>query len=130
MIFGGGSSQVRFHMVCAWVYIASFISRLGPVDSQKSRYKLPFAFFPQYDPQRRICVDSGVGQSIVSGLFCAPFIYSLYERNQLWAITAMIGAALCGVVLIVIGIVALNPVCRPHLDRVSFRILVWALAAK
>ncbi|KAJ7785438.1 hypothetical protein B0H14DRAFT_3506912 [Mycena olivaceomarginata] len=51
------------------------------------------------------------------------------QSNQLWAITAMIGAALCGVVLIVIGIVALNPVCRPHLDRVSFRILVWALAA-
>ncbi|KAJ6583489.1 hypothetical protein DFH09DRAFT_1435958 [Mycena vulgaris] len=49
--------------------------------------------------------------------------------NQLWAITAMVGAALCGAVLIAIGIVALNPVSRPHLDRVSFRILVWALAA-
>ncbi|KAJ7196631.1 hypothetical protein GGX14DRAFT_403093 [Mycena pura] len=49
--------------------------------------------------------------------------------NQLWAITAMIGAALCGKVLVVIGIVAMNPVSRPHLDRVSFRILVWALLA-
>ncbi|KAJ7582057.1 hypothetical protein C8J56DRAFT_243398 [Mycena floridula] len=49
--------------------------------------------------------------------------------NQLWAITAMVGAALCGAVLLVIGIVALNPVSRPHLDRVSFRILVCALLA-
>ncbi|KAJ7779698.1 hypothetical protein B0H16DRAFT_1829930 [Mycena metata] len=49
--------------------------------------------------------------------------------NQLWAVTAMIGAAFCGAVLIVIGIVATNPVSRQHLDRVSFRILVWALAA-
>ncbi|KAJ7091305.1 hypothetical protein C8R43DRAFT_1142035 [Mycena crocata] len=49
--------------------------------------------------------------------------------NQLWAITAMIGAAFCGAVLIIIGIVAMNPVSRPHLDRVSFRILVCALLA-
>ncbi|KAJ7657257.1 hypothetical protein DFH06DRAFT_1131767 [Mycena polygramma] len=51
------------------------------------------------------------------------------QSNQLWAITAIVGAVLCGVVLIVIGIVAMNPVSRSHLDRVSFRILVWALAA-
>ncbi|KAJ7659149.1 hypothetical protein DFH06DRAFT_1195151 [Mycena polygramma] len=51
------------------------------------------------------------------------------ESNQLWAITAIVGAVLCGVVLIVIGIVAMNPVSRTHLDRVSFRILVWALVA-
>ncbi|KAJ7458751.1 hypothetical protein B0H11DRAFT_2242806 [Mycena galericulata] len=49
--------------------------------------------------------------------------------NQLWAITAIVGAALCGAVLIAIGIIALNPVSRPHLDRVSFRILVCALVA-
>ncbi|KAJ7171316.1 hypothetical protein C8R46DRAFT_1190684 [Mycena filopes] len=49
--------------------------------------------------------------------------------NQLWAVTAIIGAVLCGVVLLVIGIVATNPASRQHLDRVSFRILVWALAA-
>ncbi|KAJ7176998.1 hypothetical protein C8R46DRAFT_989178 [Mycena filopes] len=49
--------------------------------------------------------------------------------NQLWAITAIVGASLCGAVLIIIGIAALNPVSRPHLDRVSFRILVWALLA-
>jgi hypothetical protein len=42
----------------------------------------------------------------------------------------MVGAALCGQVLIVIGIIAMNPISRPHLDRVSFRILVWALLAK
>ncbi|KAJ7323990.1 hypothetical protein DFH08DRAFT_640179, partial [Mycena albidolilacea] len=43
--------------------------------------------------------------------------------NQLWAITAIAGAALCAQVLVVIGIVAMNPVSRPHLDKVSFRIL-------
>jgi hypothetical protein len=54
----------------------------------------------------------------------------LHSSNQLWAITAIVGAVLCGVVLLVIGIVALNPGSRIHLDRVSFRILVFALAAK
>ncbi|KAJ7822637.1 hypothetical protein B0H14DRAFT_3470618 [Mycena olivaceomarginata] len=49
--------------------------------------------------------------------------------NQLWAITGMVGAALCGAVLVVIGVVALNPISRPHLDRVSFRILVCTLLA-
>ncbi|KAF8215413.1 hypothetical protein K438DRAFT_776011 [Mycena galopus ATCC 62051] len=49
--------------------------------------------------------------------------------NQLWEVTAIVGAALCGAVLIGIGILAMNPVSRPHLDRVSFRILVLALAA-
>ncbi|KAJ7864078.1 hypothetical protein B0H13DRAFT_2353853 [Mycena leptocephala] len=61
------------------------------------------------------------------GFAWTPALVTL--SNQLWAITAIIGAALCGAVLVVIGIVALNPVCRPHLDRVSFRVLVWALAA-
>ncbi|KAK7038594.1 hypothetical protein R3P38DRAFT_2906648 [Favolaschia claudopus] len=49
--------------------------------------------------------------------------------NQLWAITASVGAALCGTVLLVIAILALNPVSRQFLDRVSFRILVWTLVA-
>ncbi|KAJ6496317.1 hypothetical protein C8R45DRAFT_866247 [Mycena sanguinolenta] len=49
--------------------------------------------------------------------------------NQLWAITAMVGAAMCGAVLLVIAMVTLNPACRPHLDRVSFRILVCTLLA-
>ncbi|KAF8178199.1 hypothetical protein K438DRAFT_1464162, partial [Mycena galopus ATCC 62051] len=49
--------------------------------------------------------------------------------NRVWTITSLVGAALCGAVLIVIGIVALKPHCRPHLDRVSFRILVCALVA-
>ncbi|KAK6983947.1 hypothetical protein R3P38DRAFT_3108578 [Favolaschia claudopus] len=49
--------------------------------------------------------------------------------NQLWAITASVGAALCGTVLLVIAILALNPVSRQFLDRVSFRILVWTLFA-
>ncbi|KAJ7241306.1 hypothetical protein B0H12DRAFT_1024172, partial [Mycena haematopus] len=49
--------------------------------------------------------------------------------NQLWAVTAMVGAALCGTVLLIIALVALNPACRPHLDRVSFRILMCTLLA-
>ncbi|KAJ7476398.1 hypothetical protein B0H11DRAFT_1810087 [Mycena galericulata] len=49
--------------------------------------------------------------------------------NRVWAVTSLVGAALCGTVLIVIGIVALKPRCRPLLDRVSFRILVCALVA-
>ncbi|KAJ7263486.1 hypothetical protein C8J57DRAFT_1333658 [Mycena rebaudengoi] len=49
--------------------------------------------------------------------------------NRVWAMTSLVGAALCGAVLVVIGVVALNPRCRAHLDRVSFRILVCALLA-
>ncbi|KAJ6589501.1 hypothetical protein B0H19DRAFT_238379 [Mycena capillaripes] len=65
--------------------------------------------------------------SYSDGFAWTPALVNL--SNQLWAVTAIIGAVLCGVVLIGIGILAMNPVCRPHLDRVSFRILVWALAA-
>ncbi|KAJ6538118.1 hypothetical protein B0H19DRAFT_1270483 [Mycena capillaripes] len=61
------------------------------------------------------------------GFVWTPELVNL--SNQLWAITAMVGAALCAVVLIVIGIVALSPAARPHLDRVSFRILMCTLAA-
>ncbi|KAJ6566242.1 hypothetical protein B0H19DRAFT_1137224 [Mycena capillaripes] len=59
--------------------------------------------------------------------FWTPELVNL--SNQLWAMTSLVGAALCGAVLLVIGILALNPLCRPHLDRVSFRILVCALLA-
>ena len=37
---------------------------------------------------------------------------------------------MCFVVLTVIGLVALHPDARRHLDRVSFRIVVYALFAK
>ncbi|KAJ4466762.1 hypothetical protein J3R30DRAFT_3583500 [Lentinula aciculospora] len=48
--------------------------------------------------------------------------------NHLWMFTSIIGASMCFVVLILICSIALHPVSRPHLDRVSFRILAFALA--
>ncbi|KAF8140915.1 hypothetical protein K438DRAFT_1636712 [Mycena galopus ATCC 62051] len=70
-----------------------------------------------------------VNISCVSTLNPKIFAHHIAGSNQLWAITGMVGAALCGSVLVVIGVVALNPVSRPHLDRVSFRILVYTLLA-
>jgi hypothetical protein len=77
-------------------------------------------------------VDSGAGEYIVRVNALNPMIFAhrIAGSNQLWAITGMVGAALCGAVLVVIGVVALNPISRPHLDRVSFRILVCTLLAK
>ncbi|ESK88322.1 hypothetical protein Moror_14844 [Moniliophthora roreri MCA 2997] len=39
------------------------------------------------------------------------------------------GAILCFIILAMIGIAGLHPVSKPHLDRVSFRILIYALVA-
>ncbi|THU96007.1 hypothetical protein K435DRAFT_797696 [Dendrothele bispora CBS 962.96] len=49
--------------------------------------------------------------------------------NQLWAVTSAVGAGLCFLVLVMIFVVWLHPKSRPCLDRVSWRIVVWALAA-
>ncbi|THU82641.1 hypothetical protein K435DRAFT_808119 [Dendrothele bispora CBS 962.96] len=49
--------------------------------------------------------------------------------NQLWAVTSAVGASLCFVVLVMSSVVWLHPKSRPCLDRVSWRIVVWALAA-
>jgi hypothetical protein len=53
-----------------------------------------------------------------------------HARNNLWAITSAIGAVLCFIVLLVICVVAIHPRSRTKLDRVSFRIVVYALIAK
>lgn len=45
-------------------------------------------------------------------------------------VTSVVGACSCFVVLLVIGLVSLNRNTRRHLDRVSFRIVVYALATK
>ncbi|KAJ8503006.1 hypothetical protein ONZ45_g11232 [Pleurotus djamor] len=49
--------------------------------------------------------------------------------NNLWAIPSAVGGGLCGLVLIIILSVLLHRKARSHLDRVSFRIVIYALAA-
>ncbi|KAI0685276.1 hypothetical protein BC835DRAFT_533554 [Cytidiella melzeri] len=49
--------------------------------------------------------------------------------NHLWAVTSAVGAVLCFIVLVVIFVFSLHPSSRVHLDRVSFRLLKWALIA-
>ncbi|KAI0338337.1 hypothetical protein BDW22DRAFT_706151 [Trametopsis cervina] len=49
--------------------------------------------------------------------------------NQLWAVTSAVGAVLCFLVLIVIFGLGFHRSSRVHLDRVSFRLLKWALVA-
>ncbi|KAJ3827101.1 hypothetical protein F5880DRAFT_1540058 [Lentinula raphanica] len=49
--------------------------------------------------------------------------------NLLWAVTSAVGAGLCFFVLLAIGTVWSHPTSRPHLDRVSFRIVTIALFA-
>ena len=59
------------------------------------------------------------------------FNWSLTDcRNQLWAVTSAVGAVLCFLVLLVVGFVWLHQPSRHHLDRVSFRIVMYALVAK
>ncbi|KAE9400109.1 hypothetical protein BT96DRAFT_919660 [Gymnopus androsaceus JB14] len=49
--------------------------------------------------------------------------------NLTWAVTSSIGACLCFLVLLVIGAVWLHPKSRPHLDRVSFRNLIFGISS-
>ncbi|KAK0201980.1 hypothetical protein DFS33DRAFT_1037060 [Desarmillaria ectypa] len=49
--------------------------------------------------------------------------------NLLWAVTSSLGAGLCFLVLLVIAVVMIHPVSRHQLDRVSFRIMIYALIA-
>jgi hypothetical protein len=51
-------------------------------------------------------------------------------RNQLWAVTSAVGAVLCFFVVLVIFGLGFHRSSRVHLDRVSFRVLKWALVAK
>ncbi|THU85530.1 hypothetical protein K435DRAFT_805796 [Dendrothele bispora CBS 962.96] len=48
-------------------------------------------------------------------------------QTSIWIITSIVGACMCFIMLVVIGLVALRPVSRHHLDRVSFRIIVYVL---
>ncbi|KAJ8481405.1 hypothetical protein ONZ45_g15322 [Pleurotus djamor] len=49
--------------------------------------------------------------------------------NAIWAYTSAAGAGVCFLVLLVIGTVSLHLKARAHLDRVSFRIVAYALIA-
>ncbi|KIY65767.1 hypothetical protein CYLTODRAFT_424065 [Cylindrobasidium torrendii FP15055 ss-10] len=48
---------------------------------------------------------------------------------KLWAYSSFVGGGLCALVLLIIGAVLLHPESRKHLDRVSFRVMAWALLA-
>ncbi|KAK7031304.1 hypothetical protein VNI00_013559 [Paramarasmius palmivorus] len=49
--------------------------------------------------------------------------------NKAWYIPALIGSAFCFVILSTIAVLAAHPLSRAHLDRVSFRIMAYALVA-
>ncbi|KAF7341484.1 hypothetical protein MVEN_01885800 [Mycena venus] len=115
--------------------VTTYDFRFDFLTSQQSlvRYKvfrliiwLPFCTIPPLASRSPFTLEA-TGMAYTDGFVWTPALVNL--SNQLWAITAMVGAALCGAVLIIIGLVALSPVSRPHLDRVSFRILVWTLVA-
>ncbi|KAK6987724.1 hypothetical protein R3P38DRAFT_328994 [Favolaschia claudopus] len=50
-------------------------------------------------------------------------------RNNLWAVTSAVGAGICFLVLLVIAAVWSYPKSRAHLDRVSFRVVVYVVFA-
>ncbi|KAK7030181.1 hypothetical protein R3P38DRAFT_3266949 [Favolaschia claudopus] len=49
--------------------------------------------------------------------------------NNLWAVTSAVGAGICFLVLLVIAAVWSYPKSRAHLDRVSFRVVVYVVFA-
>ena len=55
---------------------------------------------------------------------------SLTSRNLLWAVTSGVGCGVCFLVLSVIAVAMIHPASKHQLDRVSFRIMIYALAAK
>ncbi|KAJ3739087.1 hypothetical protein DFH05DRAFT_1407764 [Lentinula detonsa] len=56
-------------------------------------------------------------------------MFPAITSNLLWAVTSAVGAGLCFLVLLAISAVWWHPTSRPHLDRVSFRIVMIALFA-
>lgn len=52
------------------------------------------------------------------------------SSNRLWAVTSTVGAGVCCLVLLCAVVVSQHKPSRHHLDRVSFRIVMYALAAK
>lgn len=50
--------------------------------------------------------------------------------NQLWAVTSAVGAGLCFLALVVIAALYAHSASRAHLDRVSFRLMIYSLIAK
>ncbi|THU85529.1 hypothetical protein K435DRAFT_869151 [Dendrothele bispora CBS 962.96] len=60
-------------------------------------------------------------------MFTEDMVQTSYK---IWIITSIVGACMCFIMLVVIGLVALCPVSRHHLDRVSFRIVVYVLLTK
>ncbi|KAJ7348591.1 hypothetical protein DFH08DRAFT_779030 [Mycena albidolilacea] len=49
--------------------------------------------------------------------------------NNLWAVTSAVGAGLCFLVLVIIAAVWSYPKSRAHLDRVSFRVVIYVVFA-
>ncbi|KAF7376978.1 hypothetical protein MSAN_00115700 [Mycena sanguinolenta] len=49
--------------------------------------------------------------------------------NNLWAVTSAVGAGLCFLVLVIIAAVWSYPRSRAHLDRVSFRVVIYVVFA-
>ncbi|KAJ7806781.1 hypothetical protein B0H14DRAFT_2301779, partial [Mycena olivaceomarginata] len=49
--------------------------------------------------------------------------------NNLWAVTSAVGAGLCFLILVIIAAVWSYPKSRAHLDRVSFRIVIYVVFA-
>ncbi|KZV77352.1 hypothetical protein PENSPDRAFT_182931 [Peniophora sp. CONT] len=61
----------------------------------------------------------------------APYFTSdgvrAHISNELWAVTAAVGACLCFPVLVVIAAMYSYSGSRAHLDRVSFRLILYSL---
>ncbi|KAJ7890113.1 hypothetical protein B0H14DRAFT_2336512, partial [Mycena olivaceomarginata] len=49
--------------------------------------------------------------------------------NNLWAVTSAVGAGFCFLVLVIIAAVWSYPKSRAHLDRVSFRVVIYVVFA-
>ncbi|KAE9395979.1 hypothetical protein BT96DRAFT_1021626 [Gymnopus androsaceus JB14] len=52
-----------------------------------------------------------------------------HVSNMLWAVTSGVGSGICFLVLSIIAISMLHPASKHQLDRVSFRIMIYALLA-
>ena len=53
-----------------------------------------------------------------------------HHSNQVWAVTSAVGAGLCFLVLVVIAALYTHRGSRIHLNRVSFRLMLYSLVAK
>lgn len=125
VLFSWGAELYKFHS-CLSSSAASTVPPSIPVFPTHDRSILsswPSNLHLRWRQHRKYIFSPHFNQCLRTKKNCS-------NSNQLWAVLSAVGAGLCFLVLSTAGMVSLHPQSRKYLDRVSFRMAMYALAAK